>query len=403
MNPSKGYRLKVASVAELSAFIGDFRAASLKVLGRQYGTLVALRATHALDLHCLGLVDMPEDIFQKASQEVRDKLGSNEKGIIAPSLNCLVRYALVHDAVLASFEHGAKDYLKTWESMRSVVKWPWWMGEKPSQVSEAQWGVRAKYWDAVAGRGNLGSSLAFNLIEAPLPDVGWGNIRRYLPAMETRKKLAVEALKKSDASGLTDRYRQQALDLRIESHLIPDLSKASFLDASNARKSTGSGRLRDEVVKAKRVSEAKRAVAAPVQHPNEPKLSDQKAFSIDHADIIVAADTRVFIAVPYVGLDTESRLFLQVGDKHVAFTQNGVQYGFVDSVKRTALDVLRSCKQVTVVEVEKIKEERLLRAKHVAIVSDMALRETFNISMGSLKKTRFHLGTKEISEWDSNQ
>lgn len=406
MNPSSGYRLKVASVKELSTFVDDFRTASLKVLGRKYGSMVAFRAVHILDQYCLGLGPIPADVFKKASADVRANLGINEQGLIAPALNCVIRFSFVHDAALASFEIGHNDYLKAWESMRSVVKWGWSEGEKPSQVTEPQWKTRAKYWEAMQSRGLLGGGLNFTLIEGALPDIGWGGIRRYLPTMEQRRRFAIEALKKSDASKMTERQSLEVLSARVEGHLIPDLSKSSFQDASEARKSTGSGRLREEVASAKRATEIKKASAAKIaadKSNNPSEEADKKASSIDHADIIIASDLRVFIAVPYVGLDTESRLFIQVGDKHVSFTQNGVQFGFVDSVKRTALDVLKSCKTVTVVEVQKIDEDRLLRAKHVAIVSDIGLRETFNVSLGNLKKTRFHLGTKEVSEWDSSQ
>lgn len=128
---------------------------------------------------------------------------------------------------------------------------------------------------------------------------------------------------------------------------------------------------------------------------------DGRASSIDHADVVVSSDGRTFVAAPYVGLDVRNRVFLQVGDSHVAVSQGGVQFGYVTGVQKSAIDHLRHCRTVTLVEVERRDGRRLLRARHVAIVSDISLGESVNVALGGFRRPKATAGDREIREWDS--
>jgi len=395
MSSANGYRLKINSIVELSAWLDDYRTTSLRILGKQYGSLVARKAVELLDKDRMGIQDLPEDVLAAACSAVREELGKNADGIIAPDLNCVIRFHLVHDAVLATFIHGHSEYRKAWETNKAVVRWGWAEDAERGDLSEQIWKAREKYWSRANSR-KLGGNLLFSLIEQPLPNIGWGAIWRYLPSEEERIAAGVNALKASDPSGLMRRYSASRLQEMVYRSIDREVSKTSFLKSGKNRQS-GAKRLREDVTAAR-----KAPVAKDLKEKLEAKeRTPAKASEIDHADVIVASNNKIFVAVPYVGLDHESRVFVQVGDKHVAFSQNGVQYGFVDNVQRSSLDLLKTTNQVILVEIEKNYEERLLRAKHIAIVTDISLQESFGAALN-----RFHqlsadtAREKELKEWE---
>jgi hypothetical protein len=125
---------------------------------------------------------------------------------------------------------------------------------------------------------------------------------------------------------------------------------------------------------------------------------------IDHADVVVSGDGRTFVAVPNVGLDPEARVFVQVSEKDVSISQGGVQFGTVTNVPRAAVDHLRMCDTVTLVEVEHADGRRLLRARHVAIVKDISMFETaMRPLVGFVRNKTPGRGSEEIREWNSTK
>lgn len=398
MTSVKGYRLKISNIMELSAMLDDFRANALKNLGKQYGSLVAKKAVEALDRDRMGIEDLSSDPFTFACQEARKSLGRSSSGLIAPELNCCIRFHFVHDAILATFSHGNPDYLKQWESNKQVINWGWSPDGMPSDISESTWRLREKYWTKALSR-KLGGDLQFILIDRQLPDIGWGAIWRYLPSMEERIAVAIEALKGSDPTGLMQRYSGQKLQEIVLRSIEAEVNKNSF-QRSSRNKSAGAKKIREEVAQSKKPSAAK-----DIERKIEEKsIKPIKATEIDHADVIIASDNRIFVAVPYVGFEHDSRVFLQVSEKHVAFSQNGVQFGFVDNIKPSSLDLLRSTKQVILVEIEKNYEERLLRAKHMAIVTDISLQQGFGSAINRFRDfTNTSTQEKELKEWERQQ
>lgn len=395
MTSAKGYRLKLNSIIELSTWLDDYRAMSLRQLGKMYGTLVAKKAVEYLDNDKMGIIDLPDDVFAKASADVRKMLGRSSSGIIAPDINLSIKFHLVHDAILATFSHGNDEYLKTWEANKAVVKWGWSADTNTNGVPEQAWKNREKYWTKANSR-KIGGDLQLMLIDRPLPDIGWGSIWRYLPSNEQRISAATEALKESDPTGLTKRFSGQKLQEMVLRSIEQDINKNSFLKSSRTR-NTGAKRIRQDVAASKTQS-----VARDIKERIEAKARQPiRASEIDHADVIVASDNKIFVAVPYVGLDPDCRVFVQVSDKHVSFSQNGVQYGYVDNVKSSSLDILKSTNQVILVEIEKNFDERLLRAKHMAIVTNISLQDGFGSAINRFKQiTNTAIKEKELKEWE---
>jgi hypothetical protein len=121
---------------------------------------------------------------------------------------------------------------------------------------------------------------------------------------------------------------------------------------------------------------------------------------IDHADVILASDGRTFIAVPSVGLAVDTRIFVQVTSKDVSFNQSGVNFGTVSGIPQAARDHLKACREAILVEVEKDQAGRLLRAKFIAIVTDITFSEHSNHSLIGFKRPSRTTQAKEIEEWD---
>lgn len=388
MTAADGYRLKVKEVRDLSVVMDGFRTDALRLLARSYGRLVAADSVRRLDLHVLGRPDptSAESPIADANLAVRKAYASAADGDADLDLNCEVLLHLVGDAVLARFVSGNSEYRKAWESRREVHRWGWSEGEeRPKGISERNWKIREICWRNAHSKPGLGSGLRFVLIEDGLPQIGWGGIRRYLPTMDERVKAvapAILAAKGRNASemtpeSLTEFRRRLALSLPRE--LTKD-HLASYPSAQSQRTAQRNRQQKND--------------DAPV-----------KSAQIDHADVVQSSDGRVFVAVPYVGLDPEDRVFVQVADNHIAITQNATQWGYVSGVARIATDLLRECKSVILVEVERKDGRRLLRAKHVAIVKDISLVENVSRTLGRwrTKGLARERDDGEIKRWDSEQ
>ena len=436
MDPAKGYRLRVSGVADLSKVLDGFRGDATRLLARRYGTLVAREAAWALDRWKLGLSGSHDDFVAAASASVR-KRQVGEGPLPFPDLNCAVSLHFVNDAVLAGFVHGDDGYRKAWEGLREVVPWGWSeSAARPKGVSEGAWEARGRIWQAALSGPPFGRGLRFTLVEASLPDLGWGAVRRHLPTWEERvaRAAALLAGKGVDAAAAR-RQAEETLTREVDREtLVPGPSRPTARpprkpapqpaavargavqpgsgpslelagDQPAAARRTSPATLEDATTAAERIRREARTArksraAAPRQEPSEP----ERAASIDHADVVVGSDGRVFVAAPYVGLDPENRVFLQVGEAYVAVSQGGMQYGHVTGVPRTAIDLLRTCKTVVLVEVARREDGgRLLRARHVAIVSDIGLSDSLSISLGGFRRPANARGEKEIREWESRQ
>lgn len=392
MDSSKGFRLKVTSIGEVSAFLETFRKAALGVLAGAYGKRVAERAVELADFAAIGLAEPDGDLIAKACREVRKSEAAPKGWIPYPGLNCAVTLHFVRDAVLASFLHGSEEYLAAWKAMPETVEWPWHPGQKPNGMGEKAWRLRESYWrDALKGAA-YGRGLKFLLVDNRLPDLSWQGIRKYVPPLDKRIEKCIARIADApspDFAGMDEK----AITEKVKASVATDLGEKDFSASAKPKATTtkkpGAARVRKLREDAKRKASARK------------KDTEEKSAQVDHADILVALDGRTFVAVPYVGFDKTARVFVQVGDNHLAFSQSGTQFGYVTDVKKSALDVLRACRTVTLVEVGRKGSRRLLRAKHIAIVSDVGLSESFGLAMGRLKG--FAAGDAEIRELDGAQ
>jgi len=363
MSSADGYRLKVKEVRDLSQVMAGFRSDALRLLARSYGRVVAGEATRRLDLHILGKPDPTSGDNPLADANAAVRRSYEQDSEAMASLDCEIVLHLVGDVVLARFVGGNDEYRKAWDTRRDVFRWGWGEDiERPKGLSERNWKVREICWRNALAKTGPGAGLRFSLIDGELPQIGWGGVRRHLPTMEDRVRSILPAIIAPTGKSATDMAPEALTDIRRKLALrLPREITRELLAAYPA-----SGK-------------APRRTAP---RPARPAEVSARTAQIDHADVVQSSDGRVFVAVPYVGLDTEDRVFVQVADSHVAITQNATQFGYVANVPRVATDLLRECKSVTLVEVERKDGRRLLRAKHVAIVKDISLVDNVSRTLG---------------------
>jgi hypothetical protein len=391
MNTRRGYKLKLESLKDLSSFMEDFRGAATKVLARKWTADVADRAAEACDFAGLGLTTPTGDVIRTACNELNLKLANSD--LSKHAYNCAIDFYFVESAVLAIFNHGDKDYQEVWRKKRVVEHWGWARDvERPGTISEKQWQLRERVWTALSKRPRFGLTLNFQLLSTPLPVVTPKQVIPLLPTYETRIENAVAALLAQEGKKLKSVSEHEIGKLRehvtrrIVSELTPDhllgVVPVALPPQASAQK------LKNPIAELRPV----------------PKLQSKKADSIDHADIVLSSDGRTFIAVPNVGLADNSRVFVHVGTKDVVFIQDGINFGTVTEVPEAAREHLKFCKEAVLVEVEKTGEDRLLRARYVAIVTDISFTEHQRQSMivGFKRPTRSSAASREFEEWEKN-
>lgn len=393
MDEIRGYRLKTATIAELSGLIDGFRRDAMKVLARDYARLVARKAVAELDLSLAGGGRRRLDMIGWASGEVGAHLSQKDFMAGGRDLNCRIQFDVVREAVLARFLSGNAEYLRLWENRKDVVKWHWERGQRPQGVTEKNWDARRRFWIEATKKPSIGAGFKFILIDEPLPVLGWNGIHRYVPDFESRVSACVDRLAQSQGGAAAMRKSElQKLREKVRASIPERPGKEHFSDrAAPAAPAARPAAVRVDVAK-----------PAPVQA--QVSGSGSKRSMIDHADVVVSGDGRTFVAVPYVGLAPEARVFIQVSSKDVSISQGGVQFGTVTNVPRAAVDHLRMCDSVTLVEVEQANGRRLLRAKHPAIVNDIGMFETaMRPLVGFVRKKSSGHASEEIREWNSSK
>jgi hypothetical protein len=392
MDAVRGYRLKTATITELSGLIDGYRREAMKILARDYARLVARRAVAELDLSLAGGGHRRQDMIGWASSEVAAQLAKKDFVLNGRDLNCRIQFDVVREAVLARFLSGNAEYLRLWEGRKDVVKWHWERGLRPQGVTEKNWESRRRFWIEATKKPSIGAGFKFILIDEQLPSLGWNGIHRYVPDYESRVATCVDRM--AQAQGGASALKKAELEKirqKVRATIPERPAKEHFSDRTAP-------------------------VAAPRQHaavkveavkPHVASLTERgpaKRSMIDHADVVVSGDGRTFVAVPNVGLDPEARVFVQVSEKDVSISQGGVQFGTVTNVPRAAVDHLRMCDTVTLVEVEHADGRRLLRARHVAIVKDISMFETaMRPLVGFVRNKTPGRGSEEIREWNSTK
>ncbi|NTF17495.1 hypothetical protein G6L37_03715 [Agrobacterium rubi] len=389
MDEMKGYRLKVGAISDLSRLMDSYRREIMKILARDYARLVARRAVTDLDLVRLGIIKSHPDIIGRASSETSRMMNDKDYVINGRDLNCKIQLYLVENAVLARFLSGNAEYLRLWENRKDVIRWNWSPEGRPSGVTERDWGVRQKIWEAATRKPTLGSGVKFVLVDEALPILGWNGIHRYTPEYDARVLLCLDRLAKSHGQTVATMKKSELEKLRhrVKATIIERPAKENFADPT----AMGGG------------VPAKPTVKVSVTKPAETRSASAKLAMIDHADVVLGNDGRTFVAVPHVGMAADTRVFLQLSGSSVTISQAGILFGTVTNVPRAAIDHLRMCDTVTLVEIEQTNGRRLLRAKHVAIVKDITMFGNAMRPLVGIVRTSSRQGSEETKEWNSAQ
>ena len=384
MGEIKGYRLKVGALADLSRIVDAFRRDAMKILARDLARLVARQAVFDLDLVRLGLSTPHSDLLARANSRVAAMLSGRDYVLNGRDFNCKIQFYMVESVVLVKFLSGNADYLRAWENRKDVVRWNWTDGTRPAGISEKDWATRRRTWDAALKKPTLGAGLKFVLVDEELPALGWNAVHRYAPDYDLRMSHALEKLQACLAGDGT-KQEPERVRLRVRRAIPEKLTKDLFLDPTEFR-----GEVETTAVKIA----VKKPSAAPAA---------ARKIMIDHADVILAGDGRTFVAVPYVALAADARVFIQLSGTHVNFIQGGIQYGTVTNVPRAATDHLKMCDTVTLVETEISGGRRLLRARHVAIVKDISMFEAGMRPLVGVSRMQGGRLNQEAMEWNKAQ
>lgn len=397
MDFQRGYRLKLASAADLAKLLAGFRGSALRLLAADYGARIARVAVGTLDEVRIGLATHERDLLVEATRIVKAAHEREVDGVFAPQLNCVIEFFFVGGATLAVMETGADRYRRAWEARREVV--PWGSPAKngaSSRLTDRGRKERDRAWEAA--RRQFGSGIGrfrFQLLSDGLPTPGWATIGKHMPSFESRVAQSVAKLAAADGADPASLAPSSRADYgRRVAPLLPiSPNRDSF--RPGRRKAEGDPP-RDEGKGRGRGKQPGRPSVISVNRG--PGRTDGAAGTIDHADIVVASDGRAFMAVPFVNLRKEDRVFIQVGSKDVTFQQNSIHYGTVTDVSAGARDYLRGLTSITLVEVGEVGGRRLLRAKHAAMVSDISPGEGLRRPIETFRRRGRDVGMQQEIE-----
>lgn len=395
MKTTRGFRLKLATLADLSNFLDDFRSDATKVLAGKWTMDVAREAVFTADLASLGLKPRLKDFIGDASQRLNGRL--SEGDFSHHAYNCRIEFLNLDGAILAVFEHGDAAYQQAWKRKRAVEFWGWSEEmARPNSISAENWALRGSAWTALRKKPRFGRSLTFTLLDPPLPTLTWRSVANHFPEFEARVDNCVEGILTADGKKRSEASVAEVERVReyVTRTIAPEVHRELMSGQWTRPKAVSSTReIKTTIVE-------KRDEKATGETNEEPGEAAQKASHIDHADVILAHDGRTFIAVPSVGLAVDTRIFVQVGSRDLSFTQSGVNFGTVPRIPPAARDHLKSCKEAVLVEVEKDAAGRLLRAKFIAIVTDITFSENQKMSLSGFKRPSRSMAAKELEEWE---
>lgn len=396
MKTIRGFRIKLATLADLSSFMDDFRSDATRVLAKKWTVDVAREATFTADLARLGIRPKSKDFIKDACRKLNDDLAGVD--LKHHSYNCRIEFMFMNGAVLAIFDHGDAAYQAAWKRKRAVEFWGWAEDMKrPASISEQNWEMRGKVWHAISKRSKFGRAVTMSLLELPLPELSWKTVITHIPGNEDRIDNCVSALLAEDRKKRSDVSDEEIARLReYATRTLPkEVTKELLTGQPVIQTNKPNAREVKSPITARKTEQSK--------NRDEPEEPAHRASYIDHADVILAHDGRTFIAVPSVGLAVDARIFVQVSSREISFKQSGINYGTVAGVPPAARDHLKSCREAVLVEVEKDKQGRLLRAKFIAIVSDISFSEFHRQSLTSFNRPSKTLAARELEEWDKNQ
>ncbi len=398
MKTRRGFRIKLTTLSELSTFMDQFRSDATRVLARKWAQDVARNAVFNADLAYLGNKPKSRDFISDSCMRLNNNFV--EINFRQHNYNCQVDFYFFNGGVFSIFEHGDAAYQNVWKNLKRVEFWGWAADlKKPNNVTSDVWKLREETWKGISSKSRFGQELTFSLFEPPLPKIAWKAIAGCLPSLEERVENCLSAILGEDGQTIetTPEIQKDKLRQHIR-NAIPLNISAETLKGEHQKNNNPVQSVKSTIPNLSGNSKPQKAEGKKIE--NAPK--DGKSAYIDHADVILATDGRTFIAVPSVGLAVDTRIFVQVTSRDISFNQNGVNFGTVAGIPQGARDHLKACREAILVEVEKDAEGRLLRAKFIAIVTDITFSEHQNQSLIGFKRPSRTIQAKELEEWDKN-
>ncbi len=377
MAVTPAFRIDCGTLSELSAFVAAFRREGLRVLMRRLTLTVADDAARRIDLHVSGVDVRPAD-----DSPVRDALAgvraSFEAAGDAPpaelDFDCEVRVFLMGPVALVRFEYGGNDYLRTLAATPGARRYDWSPAmRRPDGVPEAEWRERAALWaEAEAdAQPRLGSGLVMRLAEGRLPAPKWPQVAKLSPPYDLRVRRTAKALAWQRRSGTkVPSNAKEATDFRR--WLATDDGAHAYDGARRQAEATLHEAIgRDRLMTYGRVRTTRERTASVTEGVRP----------VDHADVYEAVDGAVFVVVWECGLGASDRVYVQISDRQVTFTQAGRHFGTVENAPHLALDILSGARDATLVEMRRFGDRVEVKAKHVAIVRNTSMSDTLGTTM----------------------
>ena len=386
MANGRAFRYELTEGGALGELVAGLRASFVRIFTGRYGNAVADELAWRVDLHCAGIRRSRLDAspLRDATAHVRDLAGGDNDLDLRPRL----RFHLIEDAALILLEGGGPDYLAVLTSFPGLIDDGTHPGAAPEDMTLAQAKRRDALWSAVPAS-PLGKGLSFDLVEGTLPAMRYASVKRYLPGYEVRcRRTARAALHAARAGDDVREFKRYLASAKGRD----DLERAVRRMAAILPRSLDVG--------------GSPVYPAPVEAPRKAAPAIRKVetardipISIDHADVIEAADGRIFVAVLYAGLSREDRLHIQVTERQMAFVQNGISFGGVLDAPQAAIDLLRRTNEAIVVEVRKGQGRREVKGRHVAVIRDDTLDSALDAAMTGFRNFSARDRAKAQTQW----
>ena len=258
MKTIRGFRLKLATLADLSGFMDDFRNDATRVLATKWTADVAREATFTADLATLGIKPKSKDHIADACRKLNDDLAGID--FRHHNYNCRIDFMFFSGAVLAIFDHGDAAYQTAWKRKRAVEFWGWAEEMKrPENISEQNWEMRGKVWRSMTKKSKFGRAITMSLLEPPLPALSWKTVSGHVPSSEARIENCVSALLAEDRKTRDDTSLEEIARLReyAARSLSKDVSKELLTGQATIQTTKSAGRENRSPITEKKTTQTK--------------------------------------------------------------------------------------------------------------------------------------------------
>ena len=390
MAKPSGYRIECATVDELRAFVGGVRADAMAILERRFTLAVADDAARRVDLHRVDADPRPADgnPMRDAVRAVRAAVAGSESPSPEVDMDLEMQFLMPPGAVLARISYGCDEYRLLLD--RPGARPYDWSADRPrpADVDAREWAERGALWAKADAKPSLGSALTLHLLDGTIPLPRWQKVARAVPPFETRARRTAKALAWRDRAGTpAPATAAEAADFRR--WLATPAGIRSYDRARRFASSALPGALGREALS---------AYGRPMSHERRAAAVEEGARPIDHADVYETVSGSIYVVVWDCGLGVDDRVVVQVSDGQVDFVQAGRHFGSVVDAPRAALEILASTGDITLVEMRKNGDRVEVKAKHVAIVRNTSMSDSFAGAMARWRDTASRRPRDRIEE-----